>query len=502
MSAVIQTRTTETKPETDRRFHRTAWRWHFYAGLYVAPFLLMLAITGLIMLWSSVLLGRDGEKAFTVTTSGPEIAVSAQADAAAAAVPGGAVIQYIAPRTATQPAVFQVKAGDLAHMVAVDPHDGQVLGQWARRDALYDLADTIHGTLLIGDLGDRLIEIAAGFGVMLVVTGLYMWWPRNGTRFADVLVPRLGAGGRSVWKSLHLTIGFYVSIILLIFLISGLTWSGVWGEKLTQAWSTFPAEKWDNVPLSDETHAALNHGGSKEVPWTLEQTPMPASGSDAGTPGVETGRAHDMDAMDAMGTMAPMPGMDMGPAPVPSTSATFGVDQVVAFARKAGFAGRFQLNWPSGSTGVWTISRDTMSNDSANPLDDRTMHLDQYTGNVLADVGFADYGVAGKAMAAGIAFHEGDMGAWNVALLTVFCLSVIFLSASGVVMWWKRRPKGAGLRLIAPQVGTPGPLWKTGAFLMLAVALIFPLSGAVLAVVIVLDLLVVRQVASLKRMIG
>jgi hypothetical protein len=29
-----------------RRFYLTAWRWHFYAGLYVAPFLIMLAITG------------------------------------------------------------------------------------------------------------------------------------------------------------------------------------------------------------------------------------------------------------------------------------------------------------------------------------------------------------------------------------------------------------------------------------------------------------------------
>ena len=49
-----------------RRFYLTAWRWHFYAGLYVAPFLIMLAITGLIMLWAGALVGRDGENAFKV----------------------------------------------------------------------------------------------------------------------------------------------------------------------------------------------------------------------------------------------------------------------------------------------------------------------------------------------------------------------------------------------------------------------------------------------------
>mgnify|MGYP006207167241 CR=1 FL=1 len=100
---------------------------------------------------------------------------------------------------------------------------------------------------------------------------------------------------------------------------------------------------------------------------------------------------------------------------------------------------------------------DTMSNDSANPLDDRTVHIDQYTGRILADVGFGDYGAAGKAMAAGIAFHEGDMGLWNLVLVNLVCLSIIFLSVSGFVMWWKRRPPNlAKGRLGAPEA-PPGP---------------------------------------------
>jgi uncharacterized iron-regulated membrane protein len=68
---------------------------------------------------------------------------------------------------------------------------------------------------------------------------------------ASVLVPQFAARGRQLWKSLHVTVGFYVSLILMIFLVSGLSWAGIWGDKFTQAWSTFPAPKWDNVPLSD-----------------------------------------------------------------------------------------------------------------------------------------------------------------------------------------------------------------------------------------------------------
>lgn len=452
---------------SSRSFYFVAWRWHFYAGLYVAPFLIMLAVTGLMMLWTSVLFGRDGEKYYTVTPARTQVAVSVQADASRAAIPDGRVIQYIAPRTADGAAIFRVSKGEASSMVAVDPYSGKELGSWERRDGLYDLANDIHGTLMIGDLGDRLIEVAAGFGIVLVVTGLYLWWPRDGKGFGSVLAPQFAARGRQLWKSLHVTIGFYISLILIVFLVSGLSWAGIWGEKFTQAWSTFPAAKWDNVPLSDATHASMNHGGVKEVPWTLEQTPMPMSGSDAGKVGLPEGQ-------------------------------TVNLDGIVAFARSIGFDKRFQLGFPSNEAGVWTLSRDTMSNDSADPLSDRTVHIDQYTGKVLADVGFDDYGVPGKAMAVGIAFHEGDMGIWNIALVTVFCLSIIFMSVSGIVMWWKRRPAGAS-RLMAPAAPTDMKLWKTGALIMIAVSLLFPLSGAVLLAVIALDYLIVRRVKPLKR---
>lgn len=454
-----------------RKFYIAAWRWHFYAGLYVAPFLVILAATGLIMLWSAALVGRDGEKLYSVAPGTTIVAVSAQVEAAAAAVPGGAIVQYIAPRTPDGSAVFRVDADEQSTMVAVDPHTGKALGQWARHDALYDLANTIHGTILLGTIGDRLIETAAGFGVVLIVTGVFMWWPRDGKGLRSALVPQLSARGRQLWKSLHVTIGFWISAVLLVFLISGLTWAGIWGEKYTQAWSTFPAEKWDNVPLSDKTHAEhLNHGGMKEVPWTLEQTKMPLSGSQAGIDGVPEGQPVD-------------------------------VDTITALARALGFDHRFQLAFPGGEGGVWTISRDTMSNDSADPTSDRFVHIDQYSGKILADVGFAEYGLAGKAMAVGVAFHEGDIGLWNLVFNTLFCLSVIFMSVSGIIMWWKRRPSGA-MRLVAPALPEKLGLWKSGAIVMLAVALIFPLTGAVLVGVLALDVLLIRHITPLRRLVG
>ncbi len=89
MTIVTDASTTKPASALSRRFYFTAWRWHFYAGLYVAPFLVMLAVTGLIMLWSSVLVGRDGEKYYAVTPGQTEIAVSQQAIAALATIADG-----------------------------------------------------------------------------------------------------------------------------------------------------------------------------------------------------------------------------------------------------------------------------------------------------------------------------------------------------------------------------------------------------------------------------
>jgi uncharacterized iron-regulated membrane protein len=449
------------------RFYFTAWRWHFYAGLYVIPFLVMLAVTGLIMLWISALTELNGERAM-VPVAGPMLPVSTLQTAAEAAIPGGAATQYIAPMAEGRVAVFRVDAGEVATTVLVDPYTAQTVDSFPWRAGWYDLANDIHGTLLIGDTGDWLIEAAASLGIIMVVTGLYLHWPRNGRGAASLIVPDLAARGRALWKSLHGVVGFWMSVVMLVFLISGLSWSGVWGTKIVQAWSTFPAEKWDAVPLSDAVHAAMNHGAAKEVPWGLEQTPMPASGSLAGTQAIA------------------------GPVTI---------DAVADFAAALGFPGRFQINLPADDTGVWTISHDSMSNDGPDPTADRTLHIDRYTGNVLADVPYAAYSPYAKMMAWGIAFHEGDLGVWNIALNTVFCLAMIFLPLSGAVLWWKRRPVGTA-RLAAPPQATAEPFWPTAVVIVVALAVAFPLAGVAIVTVTLLDWLVIQRIAPLRRMLS
>jgi uncharacterized iron-regulated membrane protein len=449
-------------------FYALAWRWHFYSGLYVVPFLLMLAVTGLVMVYFTGFQNRLGQN-IHVNPSAPPVPVSAQVQSVLAAHPGATLKEYVTPKATDLPAWVVIAQGERTQAVAVDPGTGAILNSVDKDHTVFAWAEKIHGTLLLGDTGDRLIEIAAGLAVVMLVTGLYLWWPRQGTRWSAVLKPNFAATGRPLWKSLHASVGFYGSVILALFLLTGHAWTGIWGGKMVQPWSSFPADKWD-APKSDATHASLNPAGLHEVAWGLEQTPLPASGSTAGQRGIPAGMAVNLDSVHQFGTTL-------------------------------GFTGQFHIAAPQDAKGVYTLSADTMSGDLQIPTHDRTVHVDRYSGRVLADVGFADYSPMAKFMAVGVALHQGDLGLWNALLNIVFCLAIVFLGVSGIVVWWLRRPHGAG-RIGAPPAPRDAALWKTGALVMLAAAIAFPLAGAVLLGALLLDYALLSRVPALKRRVS
>jgi len=450
-------------------FYKAVWRWHFYAGVFVVPFMLILAVTGIMMMYIGFFDGRDGEKIIVpVPENNTMISLEKQSQIAKSSIVGSNVVELIKASSENRVNVFRLKLEDgTQKMIAVNPYSGKIIKDWERRQGWYDLADNIHSDLLIGKTGDRILEISAGFGIILIITGLYLWWPRD-RRISKVLAFDFSLKDREFFKNFHVTLGVYVSIFFFLFLLSGMSWTGVWGAKIVQAWSTFPAQKWDKIPLSDKTHASLNYGPSEGMPWAIEHTNLPMSGSKMGLKGT----------------------LD---------NEKINIDSIVNLANKIGFKERYRVSFPKGETGVWTINQDTMNSDSKNPFVDKTVHIDRYTGKILAKVTFDDYSLAGKVMAVSIPIHMGLVTIWNLIINTLICLSVIALSITGLVMWWKRRPANSGFKLSAPPMPKNLPHWKNAMFIMLLVSLFFPLVGITLIVVLALDILVFSKIKVLKN---
>lgn len=211
----------------------------------------------------------------------------------------------------------------------------------------------------------------------------------------------------------------------------------------------------------------MNGDGEKQVPWGLEQTPFPASGSQAGVTILPEGTVLNLSAMVELG-------------------------------HAIGLEGRLRAFVPDYHTGVWALGQNSTSFDGNSPTIDRTMHVEQYTGKVPADVRYADYGLAAKAMAEGIALHDGQVGLWNFAPNAPFCAAVVFTCISDVVMWWKRRHAGGG-RLVAPPVPQDVLLGKGVMLIALALSIPFPLLGLTLLAVLAFDLPVLSALPLLKR---
>lgn len=117
---------------------------------------------------------------------------------------------------------------------------------------------------------------------------------------------------------------------------------------------------------------------------------------------------------------------------------------------------------------------------------ERVIHLEQYTGEVLFDMSLADLGALGMAAEWGISVHmEQEFGLVNQLVLLMACLSMVLMAVSAVVMWWKRRSAGG---LGAPT--TPADWRIPRAILVMAVVagIFFPLVGLSLLVVVALEL--------------
>lgn len=436
--------------------YRAIWRWHFFAGLLVIPFLLNLAVTGGLYLFKDEINNSLFAYRNVVAESATTIPPSQIVSSAIASVPGATASAYREAPDSTRSAMVTLSTDGGNMLVFVNPHDGKVLGQVASNEEFNCVVKKIHSLDYFGPYANRLIEIVGGFALMLVVTGIYLWWPRRQT--GGVVSVRGTPARRIFWRDTHAVTGAFAGILIFFLAATGMPWSGYWGSNVN-AWLTaqgygYPAQLWDTVPISSKsTHHVVEQPG-----WIVENAPVPASQLPTG---------HDM----------AMP---------------IGLDQAVDAAKKTGIASGFEMAIPGDDKGVFTAS--LFPDDLKNQ---RVIHIDQYSGKPLVDISFDQYPVAGRMIEWGINIHQGqEWGVFNQYLMLLTCVAIILMCVSGAVMWWKRRPSG---RLGVP----PMPPKKTvyiGLWVMAGVfGLAFPMTGIAIVVMIVIDQAILRFVPPLRR---
>ena len=427
------------------RLYRTIWRWHFYAGLICLPFFILLATTGALYLFRDELAPVLEHRRLVVEqTTAPSLAPEALI-ARALAVQAGTPVRFTPPPAPDRSAEVGIRdgKGEIISVFLV-PSTGRVLDAVADEQRPMKLISHIHSLEILGKAPNLIIEVVAGWAILLVASGVFLWWPRGRTE--GVVTLRATPARRIWWRDLHAVTGAFACVILLFLAVTGMPWSGYWGENfrriVNDAGLGMPAQVKATAVASDAALAATKAGS-----WTMDPSAAP--------------------------TVAVS-----GPRPVP-------VAAVLDIAARRGVAPGYVVRLPTSAGGVYTIQSYPRQ-----ATGQRVIHLDQYSGRVIADLGFRDYGPVSKAVEWGIAVHTGgQFGLINQLVMLAGCLAIITLSVSAAVMWWRRRPQG---RLAAPPAPVqPGPVSGFALF-ALATGLIFPLLGLSILLAFAVDRLAPR----------
>ncbi|MEX3919212.1 PepSY-associated TM helix domain-containing protein [Paraburkholderia sp. BR10872] len=475
--------------------YRTLWRWHFYAGLFVMPLLLVLAITGTIYCFQPQIEPLLYPHRLVVAPAAtPRLPVDTLLARARAALPpdARALRAHVESNPARSAEFVFALPGGTKESVYVNPYDGAVLGTLDVDRRFMQVDRMLHRKLLLGKPGELLMELAACWTLVMIATGIALWWPRAGASWRAALLPRFAARGRPFWKSVHASVGIWLAVGALAFVLSGLPWTGSWGKQFkalaTRASLGAPRGAW---------------GGGLALKSALPGAPAAAASGAAANPPASHADRQEHSGEHAGHDMASMPGMVMddmplplvpwavGAAPVPHSPDASGASrhwtlaQVVAQMRDLGLRDGYDIVLPATPDGVYTVSYFP-----PDPKAERTVYIDQYSGAVLKDIRYDDYGAVSKAITYGTSLHMGRyFGLANQLICAAISLGLGALAVTGFVMWWLRRParaKGASM-LAAPsreRAAPPLRAWKTGLVLL---GIVFPLMGATLVAVWLFD---------------
>lgn len=444
------------------------WRWHFFAALIVVPFVLWQSVTGTLYLWSEWWMDRAHPQMRFVKPQQQPLPLGRQiqsalqfararadgsgADTAAAAIGGGrasrlegdasnfdtpsgvthhhassgpasglAVERVLVPDDPARSTAVLFQRGGLPFPVFVDPYTGRVLGRLSSAAWLPGISRALHGGWPLGEPGSWLLELGDGWAILMLATGLYLWWPRG--RGIAAFWPRTGAGTRVLLRDLHSCVAVWFSVVFLFFLISALPWTAFWGGKLL---NTIESN------IGQKSPAGFSPGGA-----SVEQV------ADASVP----------------------------------------IEQAGAAARRASVRGTLDIRlapWPGAPLFV--------TNTHVLPSQDRTLLADPAVGAIRGDFTNAQIPVIPRLVALGIHVHQADFGPINIALNTAFAAALIWLSVTGVLSWWNRRPAG---RLAAPPKPDAATPLAIRAFVAVACVLM-PLFGASILLIVLAESALMR----------
>ncbi|MEV8592598.1 PepSY domain-containing protein [Streptomyces sp. NPDC052012] len=363
-------------------------RLHFYAGIVVAPFLLVAALTGLLYAASFQAEKIVYDHELTVPVGDRKLPVSEQVAAARKAHPEGTVsaVRPSPEADATTRVMLSGVPGvepDHTLAVFVDPYTAKVRGaleQYGSTGALplRTWIDEFHRDLHLGETGRLYSEFAASWLWVIAGGGVVLWLSRR-----RALRKVRGTSGRRRTLGLHGSVGLWAAAGFVFLSATGLTWS---------------------------TYAGANIGELRTALGQETPTVSAAAGGEHGGHEAAAGAAGDA----AHGV---------------------GLDKVLTAARAEGLGDPVEIVPPADAESAYVVKQVQRGW----PTKQDSVAVDPASGEVTDVLRFADYPVLAKLTRWGIDLHTGSLfGLPNQLALMLLAAALILLILWGYRMWWQR----------------------------------------------------------------
>ena len=483
-----------TLPENGQNHPRplgTSWlgqllrRLHFYAGIFVGPFILIAALSGALYAIGPQIETVVYADELTTQATGPALPLADQVASATTYTGGGKTISAVrpAPESGTTTRVmFEDPNLDESESRAIfiDPTTAEVKGDLTVYGTSGSLplrtwVDQLHRSLHLGDFGRYYSELAASWLGIIAVAGLCLWVMRaRKTRNASAMLrPTRKHKGLRRTFSWHASVGVWAAIGMLFLSATGITWSQLGGDNVTKLraaldWST-PAVSTD-LGRDSATRESGNDGHDGHA----------GHEGNAGHAGHEGNAGHEDGAH--MGQTGATDAGGIDPADF---------DMTLAMARDINVnTGLVEILPPADADSAWVVQEIQRSF----PTEVDAVAIDAKTMEITDRVDFSDYGVASKLARWGIDLHMGTMfGLANQIVLVVLAIAIASMVVWGYVMWWQRRPKHDPSKKfgITPVRGAlaDAPWWSVTAAVLAAVAIgvFLPMVGISLLGFLIVD---------------
>ncbi|MGI6323002.1 MAG: PepSY-associated TM helix domain-containing protein [Bacteroidales bacterium] len=207
---------------------------HLWLSIPAGLFISLICFSGAILVFETEITECINRKLYVVDKSnGERLPVSEIVQKVTAELPDSASVSSVQISSNPKRTYRLGIEGQNRTSVYVNPYTGEIVDTHTHKpNIFFGQVRQLHRWLMFrGDsriIGRRIVGISTIVMVVILLTGLIIWLPKNRKMARNRLRIRFRSGWRIFWYDFHVAIGFYATLLLLVMALTGLTWSFGW----------------------------------------------------------------------------------------------------------------------------------------------------------------------------------------------------------------------------------------------------------------------------------